>query len=281
MALKFNSTKGMNMNRVDRCFKELKATGKKALIPYITGGDPRPGLTVELMHCLVENGADIIELGVPFTDPMADGPVIQLACERALEHNTSIRDVLNMVKTFRETDTETAVVLMGYLNPIEVLGYDVFSELAQDAGIDSVLVVDMPPEESADLAGVLSKRDIQCIFLMAPTTPNYRADLICQHAQGYLYYVSVKGVTGSAALDIDDVKANLDRIRAKTDLPLAVGFGIKDGATAAAVAKVADGVIVGSALVNCVARNVDNESQIKKELADIMTQMRQAMDAAV
>ncbi len=269
------------MNRVDRCFKELKVTGKKALIPYITGGDPRPGLTVELMHCLVENGADIIELGVPFTDPMADGPVIQLACERALAHNTSLRDVLGMVKTFRETDKKTPVALMGYLNPIEVLGYEAFSELAKDADIDAVLVVDMPPEESADLAGVLSEKNIQCIFLMAPTTPDYRADLICQHAQGYLYYVSVKGVTGSAALDIDDVKANLDRIAAKTDLPLAVGFGIKDGATAAAVAKVADGVIVGSALVNCVARNVDNESQIKKELAEIMTQMRQAMDAAV
>ncbi|MEY8204503.1 MAG: tryptophan synthase subunit alpha [Bermanella sp.] len=269
------------MNRIDRCFKALKTTGKKALIPYITGGDPRPGLTVELMHCLVESGADIIEIGVPFSDPMADGPVIQLACERALAHNTSLRDVLNMVKTFRQTDANTAVALMGYLNPIEVMGYAPFAALASESGVDAVLVVDMPPEESADLSAALKSLGMQSIFLMAPTTPDKRADLICGQGEGYLYYVSVKGVTGSAALDVADVKANLDRIRSKTDLPLAVGFGIKDGATAAAVAKVADAVIVGSALVNCVARNVNDDALIKSELSGIMRQMRAAMDAAV
>ncbi len=269
------------MNRIDRCFKELKAAGKQALIPYITGGDPRPSLTVELMHSLVASGADILEIGVPFSDPMADGPVIQLACERALAHNTSLRDVLAMVKKFRETDDKTAVALMGYLNPIEVMGYQNFADASAASGLDAVLVVDMPPEESSDLSAALKGHDIQSIFLLAPTTRDSRVDLICSHGEGYLYYVSVKGVTGSAALDVADVKVNLDRIRSKTNLPLAVGFGIKDGATAAAVAQIADAVIVGSALVNCIARNVDDEASIKSELTDIMSDMRQAMDANV
>ncbi len=267
------------MNRIDRCFEELKASKKKALIPYITGGDPKPGATVELMHALVEAGADILELGVPFSDPMADGPVIQLACERALAHNTSLRDVLAMVKTFRETDSKTAVALMGYLNPIEVLGYHVFATAASEAGVDAVLVVDMPPEESVELSAALKENGLQTIFLMAPTTPDARVTTICDHGEGYLYYVSVKGVTGSAALDINDVTANLARIRSKTKIPLAVGFGIKDGPTAAAVAEVADAVIVGSALVKCVERNPEDISQIKKEMSEILSQMRTAMDA--
>ena len=269
------------MSRIKNVLSLLKADGRKALIPYITGGDPRPEYTVDIMHTLVDAGADIIELGIPFSDPMADGPVIQLACERALEHNVSLDDILSMVKAFRKKNDKTPVVLMGYLNPIEVMGYQVFSGLASDCGVDAVLVVDMPPEESADLSGALKALDIQSIFLMAPTTPDKRAELICQHGEGYLYYVSVKGVTGSAALDVVDVKSNLDRIRSKTDLPIAVGFGIKDGPTAAAVAKIADAVIVGSALVNCVARNVNDDALIKKELSEIMLQMREAMDAAV
>ena len=224
------------MTRIDRCFEALKVTGKKALIPYITGGDPKPGATVELMHSLVGAGADILEIGVPFSDPMADGPVIQLACERALAHNTSMRDVLGMVKSFRETNNDTAVALMGYLNPIEVMGYEVFAGLCNDSGLDAVLIVDMPPEESADLTAALKVYGILTIYLLAPTTPDARATTICAHGEGYLYYVSVKGVTGSAALDIDDVTANLARIRSKTKIPLAVGFGIKDGPTAAAVA---------------------------------------------
>ncbi len=267
------------MNRIDHCFKELKASGKKALIPYITGGDPKPGLTVDLMHTLVNAGADILELGVPFSDPMADGPVIQLACERALAHNTSLRDVLTMVEEFRETDSNTAVVLMGYLNPIEVMGYEVFASASATAGVDAVLVVDMPPEESAELSGALKQHSIQTIYLMAPTTPNSRVPTICDHGEGYLYYVSVKGVTGSAALDVEDVEANLARIRSKTNLPLAVGFGIKNGETAAAVAKVADAVIVGSALVNCIAENENNPSMIKEGLTKILSEMRISMDA--
>jgi len=267
------------MNRVDQRFADLKAAGKKALIPFIEGGDPKPSLTVELMHTLVENGADIIELGVPFSDPMADGPVIQLACERALAHNTSLKDILSMVKTFRETNTETPVVLMGYLNPIEVMGYEKFAKASKEAGLDGVLIVDMPPEESEEMAVCLKENDLKMIFLMAPTTPDARATTICEHGSGYLYYVSVKGVTGSAALDVDDVKANLDRIRAKTDLPLGVGFGIKDGKTAAAVAKVSDAVIVGSALVRCIEENENEPDVIKSKLAALMSEMRSAMDA--
>ena len=269
------------MSRIDRCFETLKLSGKKALIPYITGGDPEPGFTVELMHSLVKSGADILELGVPFSDPMADGPVIQLACERALAHNTSMRDVLGMVKAFRETDNNTAVALMGYLNPIEVMGCESFAKSCGESGVDAVLIVDMPPEESADLTAALKGYDIQTIYLLAPTTPDSRVSTICQHGEGYLYYVSVKGVTGSAALDIDNVKENLARIRSKTQLPLAVGFGIKDGATAAAVSQVADAVIVGSALVNCIERNPKDVEKIKQEMTSIMSSMRTAMDALV
>jgi tryptophan synthase alpha chain len=267
------------MNRIDSCFADLKAKGKKALIPYITGGDPEPGLTVDLMHTLVESGADIIEIGVPFSDPMADGPVIQLACERALAHNTSLSDIFVMIKKFRQDDAKTPVVLMGYLNPVEVMGYEIFTERAEDAGIDGVLLVDMPPEESVNVAGLFEEKDLKMIFLMAPTTPDNRMALIAKHSSGYLYYVSVKGVTGSAALDVDDVESNLNRIRSKTNLPLCVGFGISNGGTAAAVSKISDGVIVGSALVKCIANNPDEPVIIKKNLSALMTEMRQAMDA--
>jgi tryptophan synthase alpha chain len=267
------------MNRIDQCFVDLKAAGKKALIPYITGGDPKPGLTVELMHVLVETGADIIEIGVPFSDPMADGPVIQLACERALAHNTSLRDILAMIKKFRSENVKTPVVLMGYLNPVEVIGYDAFVNEATDAGVDGVLLVDMPPEEAVNVGHLFKEKDLKMIYLMAPTTPDYRVDLIARESSGYIYYVSVKGVTGSAALDVDDVELNLKRIRAKTDLPLAVGFGISGGKTAAAVSKISDGVIVGSALVKCIANNPDEPEVIKANLSALMNEMRQAMDA--
>lgn len=267
------------MNRIDRCFADLKAKGKKALIPYITGGDPKPSLTVSLMHTLVENGADIIEIGVPFSDPMADGPVIQLACERALLHNTSLTDIFAMIKEFRLTDAQTPVVLMGYLNPVEVMGYDVFTARAAEAGIDGVLLVDMPPEESENVVDLFESNDLKMIFLMAPTTPDLRMELIAKHSSGYLYYVSVKGVTGSAALDVDDVDSNLARIRSKTDLPICVGFGISNGETAAAVSKISEGVIVGSALVKCIANNPDEPEVIKANLAVLMKEMRLAMDA--
>lgn len=267
------------MNRIDQRFSELKAQGRKALIPYITAGDPAPQYTVGFMHALVEAGADVIELGVPFSDPMADGPVIQKACERALKHGTRLVDLFEMVKEFRQADTQTPVVLMGYLNPIERIGYEVFADKAADAGVDGVLIVDMPPEEAEEIGPLMKSRDLAAIFLVAPTTSHERAATICAHGQGYLYYVSLKGVTGAASLNAADVAAHLTPLREMTDLPLCVGFGIRDGVTAAEVANVADGVIVGSALVNRIAENTQTPEIIPGQLKDVLADMRSAMDA--
>ncbi|MCL7931105.1 tryptophan synthase subunit alpha [Halomonas llamarensis] len=267
------------MNRIDQRFSELKAQGRKALIPYITAGDPAPQYTVGFMHALVEAGADVIELGVPFSDPMADGPVIQKACERALTHGTRLVDLFEMVKEFRQADTQTPVVLMGYLNPIERIGYEVFADKAANAGVDGVLIVDMPPEEAEEIGPLMKSRDLAAIFLVAPTTSQERAATICAHGQGYLYYVSLKGVTGAASLNAADVAAHLTPLREMTDLPLCVGFGIRDGVTAAEVANVADGVIVGSALVNRIAENTQIPEIIPGQLKDVLADMRSAMDA--
>ena len=267
------------MNRIDQRFAELKQQGRKALIPYITAGDPAPQYTVGFMHALVEAGADVIELGVPFSDPMADGPVIQKACERALKQGTRLVDLLEMVAEFRQTDTTTPIVLMGYLNPIERIGYDVFADKAASVGVDGVLVVDMPPEEADEFGPLLKARDLAAIFLVAPTTSHARAATICAHGEGYLYYVSLKGVTGAATLNAEDVAEHLAPLRDMTDLPLCVGFGIRDGVTAAEVAKVADGVIVGSALVNRIADSVDAPETIARQLKSVLADMRTAMDA--
>jgi len=267
------------MSRINQCFAALKAKDKKALIPYVTAGDPQPAVTVPLMHAMVEAGADIIELGVPFSDPMADGPVIQLACERALSHGTRLLDVLSMVKTFREKDDITPVVLMGYLNPIEVLGYESFAAQAKAAGVDGVLTVDLPPEESAEFVEAMKQNALDVIYLLAPTTQESRIEQVCEYGSGYVYYVSVKGVTGSAALDVSEVASKLEVVRRHTDMPVGVGFGIRDGASAAAVANVADGVIVGSVLVNAIAEKVNEPEQISKDVAGIIAQMRGAMDA--
>lgn len=267
------------MNRIDQRFAALKTQGRTALIPYITAGDPSPGYTVQYMHALVEAGADIIELGVPFSDPMADGPVIQKACERALKHNTRLTDVIAMVREFRTQDSETPVVLMGYLNPIERLGYPAFAEQAADAGVDGVLVVDMPPEEADEVAPLFKEHRLQSIFLVAPTTSEARAATICAHGEGYLYYVSLKGVTGAATLDVEAVDRQLDVLRKLTELPLCVGFGIRDGASAAAVGQVADGVIVGSALVSRIAAGCERPDSVADELKAVLSEMRQALDA--
>ncbi|MCE3026103.1 tryptophan synthase subunit alpha [Salinicola sp. DM10] len=265
-------------NRIDRRFAALKAAGRKALIPYITAGDPAPAHTVDFMHACVEAGADVIELGVPFSDPMADGPVIQKACERALVHGTRLSHVLEMVAAFRERDSETPVVLMGYLNPIERMGYAAFARQARDAGVDGVLAVDMPPEEMGDNAALFADHGLQSIFLLAPTTSEQRATTICHHGQGYLYYVSLKGVTGAATLDAEAVGSQLASLRALTELPLCVGFGIRDGATAAAIGRVADGVIVGSALVGRIAERADTPETIPQALREILGEMREALD---
>lgn len=267
------------MSRIEQAFAQLKKEQRKALIPYITAGDPQLDATVPMMHALVEAGVDIIELGVPFSDPMADGPTIQLACERALAHNTSLRDVLAMVMEFRKTNNTTPVVLMGYLNPIERMGYDAFAQAAVDAGVDGVLMVDLPPEEAVDVEHFFKSRNLDVIYLIAPTTTDKRIETIGKAGSGYVYYVSLKGVTGSKALDVDDVARNLERIRRHVSIPVGVGFGIQNGATAAAVGRVSDGVIVGSAIVNLIAAHASAPDVAQREVVSLMRDMRQALDA--
>jgi tryptophan synthase alpha chain len=237
------------MSRIQTIFADLARDKKKALIPFITAGDPAPKLTVEVMHALVEAGADVIELGVPFSDPMADGPVIQRSSERALTHGVGLSDVLGYVREFRKRDDKTAVVLMGYANPIESIGAETFAKEAQAAGVDGVLVVDYPPEECESFAALVKKHGMDLIFLLAPTTTPARVEKIVAAASGYIYYVSLRGVTGAMTLDIADVAAKLAPIRARTKLPLGVGFGIRDGETARNVASVADAVVIGSKLI--------------------------------
>lgn len=268
------------MNRIARRFQTLRRAGRKALIPYITAGDPRPDVTVPMLHALVAAGADLIELGVPFSDPMADGPVIQKACERALAQGMSLRGVLELVREFRRADGETPLVLMGYLNPIERMGHADFVAAARDAGVDGVLTVDLPPEEAVDLAERFEAAGIAPIFLLAPTSSEERIRQTAGLARGYLYYVSLKGVTGSAALDVAEVTGKLAVIRACTDLPLGVGFGIKDPPTAAAIAEVADAVVVGSALVAKMGELADDPDRMRREVAALVAAMRQAMDRA-
>lgn len=268
------------MNRIQSTFERLKEQGRKALIPYITAGDPKPAVTPELMKTLRDAGADIIELGVPFSDPMADGPVIQLACERALEHNTSLKDVLTAVRAFREDDQQTPVVLMGYLNPVEAMGMQAFAERAVEAGVDGVLTVDLPPEEAEDVVPLYREHQLDSIFLIAPTTTEERIAAAAQYGGGYIYYVSLKGVTGAATLDVDDVQKHLAGIRNKTDMPLCVGFGIKDAGSAAAVSRIADGVIVGSALVQLVADHGGNNDQLHSSVHSFIKGIREAMDNA-
>ncbi len=268
------------MSRIAKRFAETRAHGRAALIPYVTAGDPAPGVTVALMHDLVAAGADLLELGVPFSDPMADGPVIQLACERALAHGTSLRDVIGMVRTFRERDRDTPVVLMGYLNPVERMGSEAFAEAAGAAGVDGVLLVDLPPEESADLSGLLERVGIEPIFLVAPTTSSVRLHHVAAAARGFIYYVSLKGVTGSRSLDTNELGARLGPIRALTELPLGVGFGIRDAETAARVARVADAVVVGSAIVRLVEEFPEAPEQFRAAASALVREMRTAMDAA-
>jgi tryptophan synthase alpha chain len=235
------------MSRIAECFTRL--SGQKALIPFITAGDPNPVLSVDLMHGLVEGGADIIELGVPFSDPMADGPVIQRASDRALKHHVSLSQVLDMVATFRQDNSHTPVVLMGYLNPVCAMGYTRFAQQAHKVGVDGVLTVDCPPEESEDLTQALVDAGLDPIFLIAPTTPQARIEQIGRLARGYVYYVSLNGVTGAGNLDIGEVTRKIAALREFIPVPIGVGFGIRDAQTAAALAPAADAIVVGSRLV--------------------------------
>jgi len=264
--------------RLTNCFTQLKESGKKALIPYITAGDSNPSITVPLMHKMVEVGADIIELGIPFSDPMADGPTIQLACERALVHHTSLHDVIAMVAEFRQKDDSTPIILMGYLNPVEAMGYSIFAEDAAAVGIDGLLTVDLPPEEAKDLVRILKDKQIDPIFLISPTTTPERIQKIVNTASGYLYYVSLKGVTGSSALNVDEVAEKVAAIKAISDLPVGVGFGIKDAESASSVAAVSDGVIVGSAIVKIIENNPDDADTILNDIGELLASMRSAMD---
>jgi tryptophan synthase alpha chain len=267
------------MSRIRGCFEQLKKENKKALIAYITAGDPHPSVTVDAMHALVKSGVNIIEVGVPFSDPMADGPVIQLACERALKHGVRLVDVLGMVKEFRQKDTSTPVVLMGYLNPIEIFGYEKFAKEAASVGVDGVLMVDLPPEEGVEIHALLKAQQLDTVFLLAPTTTEKRMDIICAQGSGFLYYVSVKGVTGSSKLNTDDVAEKLMIIRKHTQLPVGVGFGIKDPESAAAVAKIADAVVVGSVFVQQMgALAGEPKEKLIATISGIARDMRTAMD---
>ncbi|GJM04216.1 MAG: tryptophan synthase alpha chain [marine bacterium B5-7] len=266
------------MSRIEACFSALKNNNKKALIPFITAGDPSLDMTVGLMHVLTDAGADIIELGVPFSDPMADGPVIQRASERALLNGTNTDDVFNIVKEFRTKNESTPVILMGYLNPIEVMGYEIFVEKAANAGVDGLIIVDLPPEESAEFAEVIKPYGIDQIFLISPTTQGERLDRVCKVASGFLYYVSLKGVTGSNQLDVKAVDDKLNEIRSKTALPLGVGFGIKDPQIAEAVGRVSDAVVVGSALVERISQHAGDGEKMKSEVSSFMNSLRIALD---
>jgi len=262
-------------NRIDTCLEELRSSGRKALIPYVVAGDPCMATTLSIMHAMVSEGADIIELGVPFSDPMAEGPVIQQGHERALAAGASLKAVLQLVADFRNDNQRTPVVLMGYANPVERMGYSAFAEQAANVGVDGLLTVDLPPEECGALNSELKSRNLKTIFLIAPTTSDARMKQIVEQASGYIYYVSLKGVTGAASLDVSGVNDRLHQIRNICKLPLCVGFGIKDGVTARSVSSGADGVVVGSVLVDAVAKN---QSAPIEAIGAIIKDIRNAID---
>jgi tryptophan synthase alpha chain len=265
------------MSRIQTVFAFLKASNKKALIPYITAGDPHPKHTVNLLHAMVKNGADMIELGIPFSDPMADGPVIQRASERALKHKVGLKNVLEMVSEFRQKDDKTPIILMGYANSIEAMGQTEFTQAAKVAGVDGVLTVDYPPEECSDFIAALQANGMDSIFLLSPTSNEARVSLIVNQASGFLYYVSLKGVTGAANLDIEEVKARVAEIRSKTNLPIGVGFGVKDAETAKNVAAFADAIVVGSRMVLTIESST--EENLLQNITQLMQELRTAIDS--
>jgi tryptophan synthase alpha chain len=265
------------MSRIQGRFQALARDKRKALIPYITAGDPHPSLTVPLMRALVEAGADILELGVPFSDPMADGPVIQRAGERALKHGVGLSDVLSMVKDFRKGDPATPIVLMGYANPIEAMGVERFIAAAKAADIDGVIVVDYPPEECADFAAAAKKQGIDPIFLIAPTSTDKRINEVARMGSGYLYYVSLRGITGAANLDFSEVTARIPKIRAATRLPIGVGFGIRDAESARRIAQTADAVVIGSRIIQEI--EAGSADQAVSRVKAFLKPIREALDA--
>jgi tryptophan synthase alpha chain len=265
------------LNRIDATFAKLKAAGRTALIPYVTTGDPSLRATRAIMDSLVAAGADVIELGVPFSDPMADGPVIQRAGERALAQGVGLGQVLDIVRDFRLANTATPIVLMGYANPIEAMGTLQFTNRAKESGVDGVLVVDYPPEEAMDFAQLLATRDIAAIFLLAPTTTEARIAAVAKMARGYVYYVSLKGVTGAGHLDTGDVARKLAEIRKQVTLPVGVGFGIRDAASAQAIAAHADAVVIGSRIIEEIESGPPEEAAARA--GAWLSGIRQALDA--
>jgi tryptophan synthase alpha chain len=265
------------MSRIQSRFAALAEAKRKALIPYITAGDPHPSLTVPLIRGLVEAGSDIIELGVPFSDPMADGPVVQRSGERALKHGVGLGDVLKMVAEFRKGDGATPIVLMGYANPIEAMGIRAFLAQAKAAGVDGVIVVDYPPEECVEFAESAKQHDIDPIFLLAPTSTDKRIHDVARCGSGYLYYVSLRGVTGASHLDLSDVAARIPKIRAATKLPIGVGFGIRDAESARRVAQAADAVVIGSRIIQEI--EAGSADQAVSRVKAFLKPIREALDA--
>jgi tryptophan synthase alpha chain len=265
------------MPRIAATFERLRREGRKALIPFVTAGDPAPALTVPVMHALVAGGADVIELGVPFSDPMADGPVIQRSSERALKHGVSLDHVIDWVQQFRATNETTPVVLFGYANPIEAMGVERFADRLREAGADGVLVVDYPPEEAHALVRLLDARGLDTVFLLSPTTSEERLKQVAALGRGYLYYVSLKGVTGAANIDVADVERRIAQIRAHTALPIGVGFGIRDPETARRIAGVADAVVIGSRIVQEIGES--SVGEVCPRVTAFVKSVRLAMDA--
>jgi tryptophan synthase alpha chain len=266
------------MDRIRTKFESLRGSGRKALIPFITAGDPSLEATVPVMHALIEAGADIIELGVPFSDPMADGPTIQRSSEQALRRGAGLRYVLQTVAEFRTQDAGTPVVLMGYLNPIEIHGYERFAEEAIRVGVDGILLVDLPPEEADETRAIFARHGLALIALASPTTTPARMDMLCDTAQGYLYYVSFAGVTGAGHLDTRAAGERLRGLRQRARVPVVAGFGIKDAASAATMAVEADGVVVGSALVAALAQATGTQDAVSRAAA-FLAPLRAALDA--
>ncbi len=264
------------MSRIQVTFKALKNKKEKALIPFFTAGDPHPDRTVEIMHALVESGADMIELGIPFSDPMADGPVIQRASERALKNNVGITTTIKLAAEFRKNNKTTPLILMGYANPIEAIGIDNFVSLIKDADIDGVITVDYPPEESEQFVKKLKVNNIDSIFLISPTTEDKRIKLITNQATGFLYYVSLKGVTGSANIDINQVSKKVKNIKEFSQLPVGVGFGVRDAKTAKEVAAISDAVVIGSRIVQEIEDS--NGEKLISNIKKLMIEMKNSIN---
>ncbi|THB68756.1 MAG: tryptophan synthase subunit alpha [Gammaproteobacteria bacterium] len=266
------------MNRIEKRVTACRESGRKMLIPFITAGDPDLKITLQTMQSMVKAGADMIELGIPFSDPVADGPVIQRACERALLNTVTTKQVVDIVKEFRKTDQETPIIFMGYMNPIEVMGYSKFTTLISEAGVDAVIAVDMTPEESNEYSKAMNAAGLESIYLITPTTPEERIKRIVSLAGGFVYYVSVRGVTGAAELDLNEISAKIKQIKQHTKLPVGVGFGIRDQKSATEIASVSDAVIIGSAIVRIHENLNQTPEQIPAAVSEFITGIRTALD---